>query len=234
MNSYAFVEVTEPMESFRKRPVRRPARAAGLCRTCRQGSLLLVVLLMGSAALAHAQAPSRTQKLFFSVGLEGTRIYFDEDDLDTSDGGGGLGLQIGYGFTRTFSLYLGVSGAVMDGENNGVIEDEYALGVGEIGTQLHFGGGRRALVPYLDFAFSGVSATYDERFELEFRGGAFSFGGGLRYFVSEPLALDVGLRASLGGFNEVELERIAVDIDEDDFGFGLTRLALGLTWFPLR
>jgi hypothetical protein len=199
--------------------------------------LFLLPALLGLLALvppATAQAPSSTDKLFLHASVGGTRLYFDEDDFDQNDGGGGLTLRAGYSVSRVVTLFAGVSGARMDGENNGVIDDEYDYGVGEIGARFHFGAGRRALVPYLEASLQGAAATYDDRFDLEFSGGALGLGGGLAYYVTPRLALDGGLRFAGGEFDEIDFGDVSFDVDGDDFGFGSAQLSFGLTWFPLR
>jgi hypothetical protein len=195
---------------------------------------LLTLLMIGAAAPSPAQTPSNTEGLYLGAAANGTRLYFDEDDFDVNDGGGGLALRAGYGVSRVVTLFVGVSGARLDGENNGVINDDYDYGVGELGARFHFGGGRRALVPYLEASLQGAAATYGDRFDLEFRGGALALGGGLAYYVTPLLALDAGLRVAGGEFDEVDFGPVSVDVDGDDFGFGAVQLTLGLTWFPLR
>ena len=194
---------------------------------------LLLAGLIALAPLAHAQ--SNTRGFYVQATLGGTQLHFDEDNFDEHDGGGGLALRAGYGVSRIVTLFAGASGSRMDGENNGLIDDDYDFGVGELGARFHIvNAGRRALVPYLEASFQAAAATYDAAFDLEFRGGAFGLGGGIAYYVSEPLALDLGLRFAGGSFNEVDLGDVAFDIDEDDFGFGVSRLTFGLSWFPFR
>ncbi len=205
-----------------------------LLPTMRRSLLLSLAALLGLAGSARAQAPSNTERLFVQATLDGMRLHFDEDNFDESDEGGSLNLRVGYGISRVVTLFAGASGSRMDGENNGLIDDDYGFGVGEIGARFHFGAERRALVPYLEVGLQGAAATYEDDFDLEFRGGALGLGGGLAYYVSEPLALDVGLRFAGGAFDEVDLGGVAFDLDEDDFGFGVSRLTFGISWYPFR
>ena len=194
----------------------------------------VLALLLAVAAPASAQSRSNTEGLYLGGSLGSTALFFDEADYDVNDEGGGLNLRVGYGFSRLFTLYLGVGGARIDGVNNGLVNDEYDFGYGELGALFHFSSARRAWVPYLDIALAGVEASYDDDFDLAFRGGALALGGGVKYYVSEPLALDFGLRVRGGAFDEVETGRARFDLNADDFEFGTAQLTFGLSWFPFR
>ena len=193
--------------------------------------LSALALLAVLAAPASAQR-STTSGLFLQLAADGQALNFNEDDFDETDDGGGLALRAGYGVSRVVTLYLGVSGARVDGETNGVINDTYDWTAGELGARFHLLPSAR-LVPYLDVALRGVAATYDEA-DLEFRGGGVAFGGGVAYYVSPSVALDAALRVGGGGFDEVQLGGLSADVDADDFGYGEGRFSVGLTFFPLR
>lgn len=194
-------------------------------------TVLLALLLLATASAAAAQSPN-TRSLFLQVALDGQSLNYNEDSFDETDDGGGLALRAGYGVSRVVTLYLGVSGARVDGETNGVINSEYDWGAGELGARFNLLPSRR-LSPYLDVALRGVAAT-DEETSLEFRGGGVALGGGVAYFVSPTVALDAALRVGAGGFDEVQLGGLSAEIDPDDFGYGEGRLSLGLTVYPLR
>lgn len=191
-----------------------------------------LALVLLAAAAAPASAQSTTRGLFLQVSADGQSLNFNEDDFRETDGGGGLALRAGYGLSRVVTLYAGVSGAQVDGETNGVINDTYDWTAGELGARLHLLPSAR-LIPYLDVALRGVAATYDEA-DLEFRGGGIAFGGGLAYYVTPSVALDAALRLGGGGFDEVQGGALSLDVDPDDFGYGEGRLSVGLTVFPLR
>lgn len=193
--------------------------------------LLCFVLAAGSL---KAQITPYTQKLFMNVGLNGNSLHLDESNFDERDGGGGLALRVGYGFTPTFAMYLGFSGARMNGDNNNVINDNYDLGIGEFGARFHFGKKLKSPTFYLDVSLQGVAATYEEAFELEFTGGGLGLGAGLLVFVGNKLALDFGLRGSGGQFSQIRLDNVSVSIAEEEIRYGITRLGFGITWFPMR
>ncbi|MEM1116846.1 MAG: outer membrane beta-barrel protein [Bacteroidota bacterium] len=190
-----------------------------------------------AAAFALIAAPASAQRattdgLFLQVSADAQSLFFNEDDFDQRDDGTGLSLRAGYGVSRVVTLYLGLAGSRVEGATNGVIDQPYDWGGGEIGARVNLLPSRR-LQPYLDVALRGVEARNDD-FNLEFRGGGVTVGGGVAYFVSPAVALDAGLRFGGGGFNEVQLGRFSVDTDPDDLGYGEGRLSLGATFYPLR
>lgn len=196
-----------------------------------------ILILFSSLLLfpsLRAQPTPYTEKLFLNIGLNANRLHFEEDNFDDSDAGGGLALRLGYGFTPTFALYLGVSGARMDGKDNNVINDDYALGIGELGARFHFGKKLKSPTFYADVSLQGVAVNYQEGIEVEFSGGGLGLGAGLLVFVGNKLALDFGIRGSGGRYSEVRLNNVTVNIEEDDIRYGITRLGIGISWFPMR
>lgn len=192
----------------------------------------LGALLLVTAALPAAAQQANTRRLFLQASLDSQSLNFNEDDTDKTDDGGGLSLRAGWGVSRVVTLYAGLSGARVEGRTNGIINDDYDWQGGEIGARFNLLPSRR-FDPYLDVALRGVTARYDEA-DLEFSGGGIAFGGGIAYFVTPSVALDLGLRLGGGGFETVKLGDLSADIDPDDFGYGEGRLSLGLTFYPLR
>lgn len=192
----------------------------------------LVLILLGIAAPLAAQptGPSNTEGLFLHVALDAQSLTYDDDNFQNSDEGGGLSIRVGYGFSPVFTLYGGISGATIDGETNGVVNDLYQFAAGEIGARFNLNRGR-ALRPYLDVALRGVTASSDD-LGLEFQGGGLALGGGVAYFLSPTVALDAALRVGGGDFNELDLGRITLDLD--DVGYREGRLSVGLTAYPFR
>ena len=58
-------------------------------------------------------------------------------------------------------------------------------------------------------------------------------GGGLKYFLSSPVALDVGVDLTFGTFSDVQSGGVVlqnvVDIDATS-----GRFSVGLSWYPSR
>lgn len=206
-------------------PPTRAFRAAGL--------LLASLLLLFIAAEAHAQRGSNTQGIYLNVHLNGTSISYDEDEFflqDDSHSGGGGGIEIGYGVTRLVTLYLGLNGSSISTD---AVEDAYTLAHVDLGAQFNFGAGRNRAVPYADVALTARQATIGlVGDDLEIRGGGITLGGGLRYYLSRVLALDGGLALTFGTFSEIERGRVTIEID--DFSAVSARLAVGLSWYPMR
>ncbi|MGB3543704.1 outer membrane beta-barrel protein [Rubrivirga sp.] len=191
---------------------------------------ILLALVLASPLAAQPFGPSNTEGLFVHLALDAQSLFYNEDDFDQDDSGGGISVRLGYGFSPVFTLYLGVSGATVDGDTNGVIRDEYRFAAGEIGARLNLNRGS-AWRPYLDVSLRGVTAS-DDDVELEFTGGGVAFGGGLAYFVSPTVALDAAVRIGGGEFSEVDFGVIAFDLEESGYGEG--RFSLGITAYPFR
>lgn len=157
--------------------------------------------------------------------LNGTAL--DGDDFDEVESGGGVGILVGYGFTRMVTVYLGADAASMDAPD---MDDAYTFGQGDLGVRLHFGGPARAAVFYVDGAFTTWLARYDiAGSDMDATGTGFTLGGGLEYFFSPGFALDVGLKVTSGNFDEVSYEG---DTESMDLDATSTRFNLGVTWYP--
>lgn len=181
---------------------------------------------------AQAQRRSNTTGLFLNAHLSGNSASYDFDNFDAfadeSDSGGGLGVQIGYGFSPLVTLYLGINGAAMDSDD---VEDAYTLAHVDLGGQFNFQSGRSAAVPYATVALSARQVNFETDFgDVNFNGGGLTLGGGLKYFLSPKVALDVGLTGTFGTFTEIDFGDAAFDINEIDATS--VRLALGLSFFP--
>lgn len=193
---------------------------------------LAAVLLLGAASYAAAQPYSNTRGLYLNVHASATSITYEADDFedfDETDGGGGLGVEVGYGFSPLVSLFVALNGSGMEADGG----DTYTLGHGDLGVRFNFRSGER-LVPYASLAVTGRQATFEfeNGGEIELSGGGGTLGGGLAYFVSPRLALDAGLRLTAGTFTDVSVGRLTVSNFDVDAGSG--RLVFGLSWFPTR
>ena len=209
-------------------------------------TLLLLGALAAPAALGQARydaVRSNTQGFFVEGGLGGTSVSISDGDRDReTDGGGALGVRLGYGFNRRLALYAAVGGAAIKPDDNTFEEfsgsDTYGLGNVDLGLEVNFGNPARRLVPYLNVALSGVAATFDlpgTRDELTFSGGGLTLGGGLKYHFAPGLALNGSLQGYGGTFNRLELggEKFD-DADFNDEDYRGARLGVGLTWYPGR
>ena len=191
----------------------------------------LLALVVAAPLAAQPFGPSNTEGLFVQLALDGQSLDYSDDNIDNADGGGGLALRLGYGFSPVFTLYGGLSGAGIDGGDNPVAGGDYAFAASEIGARFHFNRGSD-LRPYLDLALRGVVADLEDR-NAEFRGGGFALGGGLAYYVSPTVALDAALRVGGGTFTDLDLGLISLGLG-DDVGYGEGRLSVGVTAYPFR
>lgn len=194
---------------------------------------MLLAALFLTAGNAQAQR-SNTRGIFLNAHLSGTSMSFNEDAFDTQSGGG-FGVQFGYGVSRLVTLFIGVNGASM---SNNDIEDGVTLAHVDLGVQLNFGRERSAVRPYGAIAATFREETFDfgaanQNVEIDFSGGGLTLGGGLKYFFSPPVALDVGVDLTFGTFSDVQSGGVilqnVVDIDASS-----GRLKVGLSWFPSR
>lgn len=193
----------------------------------------LVALLFLTTDDVQAQR-SNTRGLFLNAHLNATTIGYDQDDFDTQTGGG-LGVQFGYGVSNLVALFLGVDGSVMSNED---VEDAFTLAHVDVGAQFNFGKPRSAARPYGVIALTFRQATFDlgegnRAFEVDFSGGGLTLGGGLKYFFSRAVALDVGLNLTFGEFTDVEVGGVTVQ-DALDLNATSGRFVVGLSWFPSR
>lgn len=193
-------------------------------------SALLGLLLAGSPIRPLAAQNAGTMRsnpvgLVLGAHLNGTAL--DGDDFDEMESGGGLGLRLGYGFNRMFTLYLQADGASMDAPD---MDDAYTFGQGDLGLRLHFGDPTRSAIFYLDGAFTAWLARYDILgSDMDVTGAGFTLGGGLEYFFSPAFALDAGLKFTVGNFDEVSYEGDSESVDLDA---NSTRFNVGVSWYP--
>ena len=200
------------------------------------GSLAIVAM---TAAVAESQATepkSNTKGLLIGIALNGSSIDSDEFD-DDSRSGGGLGLQLGWGFTPRFTLLAGLSAALLDDD-----PEDFVLAHFDLLARFNFRSGGHAFVPFLEGGFSGRVAAQDdvdfedngatETVDLEISGSAFTFGGGAHYYVTPSVAFTASLQVSAGEFSTVKVDDVSIDGFEIDATS--TRLNLGLTLYPMR
>ena len=108
----------------------------------------------------------------------------------------------------------------------------------DLGVQLNFGTARSAARPYGNLAFTYREETFDlggdnQTVEIDFSGGGVTLGGGLKYFLSRLVALDLGVDLTFGKFSDVRVGGItAQNVIDLDATSG--RFTVGISWFPSR
>lgn len=191
-------------------------------------------LAAASLLLSHgtfAQPRSNTAKLSFTFGINGTAI--SSEDLDNARRSGpGLHLGAGYGFSSRFAVFIDAAGANIQSE-----DDDYMLSHVDLGLRFHFANPNRAFIPYLEGAFTGRAAAFDDQtiegnddIDVEASGGGFTLGGGILYFFNPRWAFNAHVKWTTGEFSRVRVENVTVD--GFDIDAKTTRLGIGLSWFP--
>ena len=199
--------------------------------------VLASVSFMLLATSAGAQAPrSNTEKLMLSFGLGGASIESDEFENER-ESGGGFSAQLGWGFSRRFTLLADASGAVLGDDN-----EEFVLVHFDLLGRFHFGNAGSQWIPFLEGGLSARVAGVDDmtiidgngnptQVDLEISGGGLTLGGGLLYYLSPAWALGAGVRVTAGEFSTVKFNNVSID------GFELdatsTRLNFSVTWRPM-
>jgi opacity protein-like surface antigen len=196
-------------------------------------------LLSASTLLAQQPASgaprSNTRGLALGAHVGGASLSFEGEPRETGAGGGVL---LGYGFTPMVMVYAGADLAKVNIDDEEFGESSYGLGHFDLGVRVSFANPQRALVPYVNAAFTARSASAEvtdgnESADISITGPAFTIGGGVQYFFSPRLALDAGLQLSSGKFNKVKLNGESADIpDADNSTTG--RLNVGIKFYPQR
>lgn len=196
-------------------------------------SALLTGALLSAGSLS---AQSDNSGFMLNVHLLGNGVSGVGTDAERENGGG-LGLALGYGFNDRVALYLNVDAAEIEyDEELETDEDSYTAIMADIGVRMNFGNEGMKLRPYINAAFSGLALGEEGEFAGEelttvISGGGLTVGGGLQYFFSQNLALDVGLQATQGAFTDIAVDDENEELDEG-IAFSSSRIQLGVTWHP--
>lgn len=190
---------------------------------------LAAIVLSAAPVAAQTPAASSTKGFFIGAHLNGSEVTFDEADFEEeSSNGGGLGLQLGYGFTPQFALFADLTAAGL--------EDETAFGHFDFGVRYAFTSPTRRWVPSIDAAITGrVLARDDAEFEgetadVELFGGGFTLGVGLQYYTAPSWAIGAAVKWTSGEFDSFRVDNVTIDGLEIDATS--TRFNIGVTWFP--
>lgn len=205
-------------------------------------SLLLLVFAI-TAGPALAQRGFSLSPHVYGTGL----AVGDLDDAETEEGGG-LGLRLGLGLSKTVTLYFNAEGARIDADGElyravddlptpglGRLDEDYMVASGEIGAQFNLLPSN-VVNPFLRTGLRGTSIILDERGtdtedDPQLRGGGVTLGGGIEARLSRKLAIEAALEVTGGAFNELETDDI-VYRNFEDIEFGEGRVSVGLVWRP--
>lgn len=197
-------------------------------------SALVAGALLSAGSLA---AQSDNRGFMLNLHLTGNGIGSVGADAET-ESGGGFGVALGYGFNDRIILFFNLDAASIEYDEDDIDApgDSYDAVTGDLGVRMNFGNEGMKLRPYINAAFTGLAAVEEFEFggedvETTIGGGGITIGGGLQYFFSPSLALDLGLQATQGAFTTVIVDDEDEELDEG-IAFTSSRLQLGVTWHP--
>lgn len=195
-------------------------------------SLVCVVacLFAGIGEPLNAQVPAaHSSGLFVGLGIEGDGVMTLSSG--TAEGGGGGGMELGYGFTPMWSAFGGVSGANINAEGGG----SYSLTHIDGGARLHFRSDPSAFVPFIEVGLSHrneralVGSTTGTR-TLTANGTGVLLGLGLNAHISRALAFSTSVSWVEGNFTKFKFDNQNLDGASVNATSG--RIRLGILWFP--
>ena len=192
-------------------------------------AVILTTFAASTAASAQQPVAARSHTQGINLGIHANGSSHKFDDSDVTESGSGLGLRLGWGFSNTFMLYAQADAAsIGSADGNG----DYALAHVDLGARFTFGNAASAWRPYLDIAANGRGAAQTiEGSDVTITGAGIAGGGGVQYFMTRWLGLDVGLKFTSGKYTEATIDDESFDIDDSDRALS-TRVNIGLSWYP--
>ena len=128
-------------------------------RTIRYLASTMLALVVSSSLLSAQGAPrSNTNGLLLGAALSGASIDSVDFESEPSNGGG-IELQLGWGFTPLFTLLVAGNGAVLETDES---EDEFALVHLDLLARFNFRSPQSAFVPYVEGGISARVAGQDD------------------------------------------------------------------------
>ncbi len=162
-------------------------------------------------------------------------------DVEDSAGGGdivgfGFGLRAGWGFTRTISLLVSADVSSTEGPSGG------GIGSLEFTGRYSFLCDATRWVPYVETGIGtrrinsrsyAHPVTSDTGF-FRGSGSVLTLGGGVQWFESPSVAVDVGYRVAHGKLASVAFDGIAVDArDALEMNATSAMLSVAFIWYPM-
>jgi opacity protein-like surface antigen len=189
---------------------------------------LTALLLSAAPIAAQTPAASSTKGFFIGAHLNGSSVTIDEPEFEDEASGGGLGIQLGYGFTPRIAVFIDGTAAQL--------EDEVGFGHFDLGVRYSFTGPTRRWVPSIEAAFTSRALMKDdaevegEIVDLEVLGSGFTIGFGIQYYTAPSWAIGAGLKFTGGEFTDVKIDNVTIEGFEIDASS--TRFNIGVTWYP--
>jgi hypothetical protein len=178
-----------------------------------------------ASTAAEAQDKSRSERFFVGVGLEGNGVVVEDSDTES---GGGIGLVVGYGFTRHLAVFGQLSGASIESADG---MGSYGLGHFDLGLRAHFRAPTKTVVPFVQFGVSGRGMQQDLLGdEIEASGAGGMFGAGLNAHFTPAVAFSAAAVWTVGNFSDFKVNGTSLPVDS--FGVTTARVHVGIVWFP--
>ena len=198
--------------------------------------------LVAAAALSAGELNAQYSDnagFFLNAHLSGTALSGTGSEAVTENGGG-AGFAVGYGFNDRIVLFFNLDAAEVEYDEDFVAapDETYSLLTGDLGVRVNLGNETMKVRPYINAAFTGVASVEDygeaeagEDIEEIISGGGVTIGGGVQYFFSRTIALDLGLQATAGAFTEITFDGEDEEFEEG-VAFTSSRVQLGVSWHP--
>ncbi len=205
-------------------------------------------LLLALTFVLAATSASAQKGWSFTPSVYGTGIALgDIDDAETEEGGG-LGLRVGLGLSKTVTLYLSTNAARIQSEGEidrvvdsipvadlGPLGDDYTLVGGEFGAQFNLLPSGR-VNPFFRTGLRGTSIILDARGsdadeDPRLSGGGLTLGAGVEVRLSRKVGVELALEGTGGRLEELQTEDADFRTFED-IEFASGRLSAGLVWRP--
>jgi hypothetical protein len=179
----------------------------------------------------------------FTVAMFGSADWL-KSDLEGSqwDTGTGIGITLGWGFGRSWMIFLGGEAALADVPDDPGTYD-YDLLISEFGVRYTHGGRERR---WLWYGEGGLS-TYQKSFsdstvqigfsDLQFHEGIGGFlGAGAQYYLTPAWALDFRVRWTTGQFDDFATgyEETRWSVAGEPYHMNGFRTAFGIAWYPMK
>ena len=197
-------------------------------------SALSILITLGLLAGESAAQQSTTRG--FTLGVHGSGASLTIEKGDRNDAGGG-GLNIGYGLNRRFTLLAQLDGAEFDDLTARNVRGKWTLGHVDAAVRFHFANSLNRWIPYLQgglgvraVSLSNPVVDGTARNEVTFSGSGLSLGGGIDYYFTEALALDLQVLWTGGKFSTYRVDNVSVsgwDVDATS-----SRVNVGVSWWP--
>jgi opacity protein-like surface antigen len=190
----------------------------------------MILSLAALPAAAQMEEGPRAPTTGLSAGLFGSSASLTLVEDRSTSFGGGLGLSLGYGFTPGFGLHLSTSGAALKPSTG----DTQLLGHLDLESRFTFVREGRAWAPHLAVGAGTRSIRWspptDGDGPNEWHGNpGLTAGGGVSYFASPSVSLDLALRY---GFGNLKQMRCPEGQDAVRTCATSTRVNVGATWYP--